>query len=127
MVRSIQIQDKDVKDAHAGSRVGLAVKNSSIDELSRGRLLCASTAAFIDQELTLPFKKNPYYMNPSPGRFHMTVGLQTIPVHITDITEHSISFTTDNPFCYTKDDVFLFLNLNAEKLHFIGSATQSIC
>lgn len=38
-VRSIQMQDIDVQEAPAGSRVGLAVKNVDIDELERGTFL----------------------------------------------------------------------------------------
>ncbi|OYT28427.1 hypothetical protein B6U98_05030 [Thermoplasmatales archaeon ex4572_165] len=55
------------------------------------------------------------------GKFHVTVGMQTIPITITDIKDNSLSFSADKPFCFTKDEVFLLLNLNAEKLHFIGS------
>jgi len=123
IVRSIQMQDKNVKDAETGSRVGLAIKGADITELTRGSLLCAPDSASICQTLTLQFVQNKYYSNASEGKFHMTIGMQTIPVSITEIKKKSITFTTDKPFCYTKDDVFLFLNLNAEKLHFIGFAT----
>lgn len=123
IIRSIQMQDNDVKEAPAGSRVGLAIKGSEINELTRGRFLCASESGSIAQTMTLQFQKNPYYSNLMAGKFHMTVGLQTIPVEITEITENSISFSAEKSFCYNFDDVFIFLNLNAEKLHFIGSAT----
>jgi len=122
IIRSIQMQDNDVKEAPAGSRVGLAIKGSEINELIRGRFLCLPESGSIAQTTTLKFQKNPYYSNPLIGKFHMTVGLQTIPVEITEITENSISFSAEKSFCYTSDDVVLFLNLNAEKLHFIGSA-----
>ena len=38
-IRSIQMNDIDVDEAHAGSRVGLALKNVDVDELERGSIL----------------------------------------------------------------------------------------
>jgi len=123
IVRSIQMQDKDEKEAEAGSRVGLAIKGSSTAELTRGALLCQPDSVLVDQELTLQFRKNSFYPTVSEGKYHATIGMQSIPITINTVTKDSIQITADKPFCYTKNDVFLFLNLNAEKLHFMGSGT----
>lgn len=45
-IRSIQMQDIDVDEAPAGSRVGLAVKNIDIDELDRGVILTDSELTY---------------------------------------------------------------------------------
>jgi len=121
IVRSIQMMDKDEKEAAAGSRVGLAIKGAHIDELVRGRFLCKPESAQVEQNISLNFSKNKFYPTVEKGKFHVTVGMQTIPITITEIKDNYISFSADKPFCFTKDEVFLLLNLNAEKLHFIGS------
>lgn len=124
IVRSIQMQDKDEKEAPAGSRIGLAIKGAHIDELTRGSLLCEPESAQVEQNISIHFLKNKFYPTVEKGKFHVTIGMQTISITITDIAENTLSFSADKPFCFTKDDLFLLLNLNAEKLHFIGSGKR---
>jgi selenocysteine-specific translation elongation factor len=40
VVRSIQMQDKDFDEAEAGSRVGLAIKGATAEEMNRGYIIC---------------------------------------------------------------------------------------
>lgn len=122
IVRSIQMQDNEVNEAPAGSRVGLAVRGANYDELKRGHVLCSPDAAQMDTAFTLSFSKNPFYQLITPGMFHATIGLQTIPIQITDISSEMISFSTEKPVCYTKGQSVLILDLNASKLRHMGTA-----
>jgi selenocysteine-specific translation elongation factor len=121
MIRSIQMQDKDFDSAPAGCRVGLAVKGATIEELKRGAMFSANGAATNDTRFTLRFTKNQYYPEIKKGVFHATIGMQSIPITITDIAGDLISIETEKPVGYTKKDQFILLDLNAKKLHHIGT------
>lgn len=121
VVRSIQIQDKEVEAAEAGSRVGLAIKGANAEEMKRGSLLCSSTCATLTSTISLSFMHNRFYTEGiKEGRFHVTVGMQTVPVNVTNVYNGSLTLESEKPFVYTSDDTFLLMNLNAKKLHIIG-------
>jgi len=88
VVRSIQVQDEDFEEADAGSRVGLAIKGATVDDMKRGSILSASSSLSSDTKLTLSFKKSPFYSDEvREGAFHATVGLQTVPIIVTEKSE----------------------------------------
>lgn len=122
IIRSIQIQDKDVDEAPAGSRTGLAIKGAMIDDLKRGYLICEEKAVETKTKWTLSFNKNPFYQNISSGKFHATIGLQTMPIIISKINEKSITIESEKPISIMNNQRFIILDLNARKLHHIGTA-----
>jgi len=121
IIRSIQMQDRDFDSATAGCRVGLAIKGATVEELKRGAIFSAPNAAKIDNKFTLHFTKNRYYQEVKKGIFHGTIGMQSIPITITEIYDHTISIETEKPVGYMKNDRFILLDLNAKKLHHIGN------
>ncbi len=121
MIRSIQMQDKDFDSATAGCRVGLAIKGATIEELKRGAMFSTNGAARIDTRFTLRFTKNRYYPEIKKGLFHGTIGMQSLPVTITEINDGTITVETEKPVGYTKKDPFILFDLNAKKLHHIGT------
>jgi len=121
MVRSIQMQDEDFDEAEAGSRVGLAIKGATVEEMKRGSVLCASDSAKTGTTVKLSFKKSPFYPDDvREGAFHVTVGMQTVPITITGKDETSLSIESEKPIVYTPEDIFLLLDLNAKKTRIIG-------
>ena len=122
VVRSIQMQDKDFNAAEAGSRVGLAIKGAMAEEMHRGSVICApGSSVKTDTTLTLSFAPNRYYAaGIREGAFHLTVGMQTIPVNITGINNGTITIESKKPMVYTLGGTFLLLDLNAKKLHVMG-------
>jgi len=121
MVRSIQMQDKEFEEAGAGSRIGLAIKDATLDDLSRGAMLCAPQAASATSTLTLSFMKNRFYPNLREGLFHLVVGMQMTPATIVQTNNGTLSLRTEKQIGYRKDDLFILLDLNARKLHFMGA------
>ncbi len=121
LIRSIQMQDTNFDSAIAGCRVGLAVKGATVDELKRGAMFTADDAARANSRFTLRFTKNRFYPEVKKGVFHATVGMQSIPITITDITNETISIETEKPVGYATSDRFILLDLNAKKLHHIGN------
>jgi selenocysteine-specific translation elongation factor len=120
-IRSIQMQDKDFDEAPAGSRVGLCIKGATAEEMRRGAVICARGAAKAAQEIKLDFRKNKFYPALAEGMFHVTVGMQTVPVKLSVHSESSVTIKADKPIAYSPEDVFLLLDLNAKKLHLLGS------
>ena len=122
-VRSIQMQDEDYDAAEAGSRVGLAVKGATVDELKRGSILCVPDSVKTGTKLKLSFKKSPFYSDDvKEGAFHATVGMQTIPITITENQETTLVIQSEKPIAYTSEDTFLLLDLNAKKMRIMGKA-----
>lgn len=121
IIRSIQMQDKDFDESFAGCRVGLAIKGAVVDEMKRGAMFSAPQGAKIDVKFSLNFTKNRFYPEVKKGIFHVTIGMQSLPVTINDIKENIITFETEKPVCYTKNDNFILIDLNAKKLHHIGN------
>ena len=74
VIRSIQKQDKDFKEAQAGDRVGLAIKNVEVGDVPRGTLLSAepiTSAKEFPAKITLsPLIKA------LPADLHLCLGLQ---------------------------------------------------
>lgn len=121
VIRSIQMQDKDFDESSAGCRVGLAIKGATAEEMGRGSVFTAPDSTKTDTKFILKFTKNPFYPKLKKGVFHLTVGMQSIPINIKEIAENTITIETEKPVCYTKDDNFILLDLNAKKLHHIGN------
>jgi len=120
IVRSIQMQDKNYDEASAGDRVGLAIRGATVDEMRRGSILSSGESAKIDSKFVLSFNKNSFYPEIKKGIAHATVGMQTIPVNITELQNDLITIESEKPISYTSNDIFLLLDLNAKKLHLIG-------
>jgi selenocysteine-specific translation elongation factor len=124
VVRSIQMQDADVDEAEAGSRVGLAIKGAIAEEMKRGCLLCPSGSATVGSTIPLSFTKNRYYPEDiREGLFHAAIGMQTVPVTITKINNGTLTIDSEKPVTYTSDTRILLMNLNAKKLHVMGYGT----
>jgi selenocysteine-specific translation elongation factor len=123
MVRSIQMQDEDFDEAEAGSRVGLAIKGATVEEMKRGSVLCASDSAKTGTTVKLSFKESSFYPDDvREGAFHVTVGMQTVPITITGKSETSLVIESEKPIVYTPEDIFLLLDLNAKKMRIMGKA-----
>jgi selenocysteine-specific translation elongation factor len=123
IVRSIQMQDEDYDQAEAGSRVGLAIKGATVDEMRRGSIICARDSVKTATRLKLSFKKSPFYSEDlKEGPFHATVGMQTVPVNITEPSTTSIVMESEKPIAYSGQDTFLLLDLNAKKMRVMGTA-----
>jgi selenocysteine-specific translation elongation factor len=123
IIRSIQMQDKDFDSAPAGSRVGLALKGVEVNDLSRGYLISNSDTVKTTSNCTLSITKNLFYPQLTEGKFHMTIGLQTIPINISKIDGTELIIETEKPISYLPHQHFLLLDLNATKLHHMGTGT----
>lgn len=121
VIRSIQMQDKDFNEAEAGSRVGLAIKGASSEEMNRGSLISEPDRVKSGKTFDLTFEQNRYYPDTlSEGAFHISVGMQTVPVMISGIKDDVITIEADRPVVHSPDDICILLDLNNKKLRLIG-------
>ena len=126
VVRSIQIQDEDYEEAEAGTRVGLAIKGSTVEEMKRGSILHASNGFETSTKLKLSLEKSPFYSGDvREGAFHATVGMQTVPISITETSENSIVIESEKAIVHSPEDTFLLLDLNAKKMRIMGKGTTA--
>ena len=124
VVRSIQIQDEDWETAESGTRIGLAIKGATIDELGRGSVLTASSDTRADSKLKVGFQKSTFYAEEvREGSFHATIGMQTAPITISEIIDNSLVIDSTNPIVHAPQETLLLLDLNAKKTRIIGKGT----
>jgi len=85
-VRSIQTHDRDVNEAFAGDRVGLALRGIEYEDMDRGYVLSAEAGVRTGDELILSVKKSPYWkMDIGTGAvLHLCCGMQFLPCRVTD-------------------------------------------
>ncbi|MGA1822458.1 MAG: EF-Tu/IF-2/RF-3 family GTPase [Thermoplasmatota archaeon] len=133
IIRSIQIQDRDHTEAPRGSRVGLALKNISHEDLPRGTCLApeGSDIKVID-EFRGTFRIPKLYNEViRPGsRFHVFISLQMIPCEVLEIegTAQGSSFNScrmrlrpESPFWHRPDHVIGLVYLDSKSFRFFGS------
>ena len=80
-VRSIQVHDRDTKEAGLGSRVGLALKNIDVDELDRGVTLAEPGSMLVGRKFRMKPVLSPYWKGSvSEGMvMHLSSGTQFVP------------------------------------------------
>jgi selenocysteine-specific translation elongation factor len=130
-VRSIQMNDKDEKESFAGDRVGLSLRNTKSDEISRGAILVAAdapdahAAKSFDCTLTpVKFLKAPF----ESGPYHLLAGLQFEPckVEFDGKVQPGASAKArihlEKPFAFEKGERLLVCNLNAKGVRILASA-----
>jgi selenocysteine-specific translation elongation factor len=121
IIRSIQMQDKDVDAAEIGSRVGCALKGVKTEEISRGSVICAEDSCIVTKKSTLHFNKNKFYHTDiNNGMFHVSIGMQTVPVKLVEMSDDKIAIESEKEMVFSEEDVFLILDLNSKKSRIVG-------
>jgi len=124
IVRSIQVHDEDLETADAGTRVGLALKGATLEELERGSVLTTSSQITAREKLNLSFSKSPFYVDQvREGLFHATLGMQTNPVTVSNPRDDTIVIESSKPIVHEPQETALLLDLNAKKTRVVGKGT----
>ena len=130
-IRSIQMQDNDVKQSRAGDRVGLSLKGVQSKDLDRGFLISRSET--VSDVLKLKCRTARFKGEISAGdKVHLYVGLQSSPALIVSIngasstasnTDYEIDVKTDKEVAYSPGDAFLLSRLDDPKQRFLARGT----
>ncbi len=123
-VRSVQMHDDDVDEADSPGRVGVSLKGTSAEEISRGDIIAAKDSMKTGTVLKIVFDKNKFYkedLNQSSS-YHLCAGLQIKPAKISSNDSIEIVMTTDKPFAFEPNERCVVLDLNSP-MRIVGSGT----
>ena len=125
-IKSIQVQDKDVKDAGTNARVGLALKGILPDDLERGMILSDGELLILD-DLKLDMKWNPYSKKEiGVGEdYQIVIGLQLVAVRVENREENIIKLKLIKPIVCENGDRVVLIDGSA-KIRIIGISKVSI-
>jgi len=112
-VRSIQINDKDVEEAKAGEKFGIAYKGEPIE---RGLLVSIRSEFENGKNIMGRFQKSPFFVADTNRKLHFCYGFNSVEGYV---LENSISLDKEIP--YRKRDPLLVLDPSNQKLRIVGS------
>lgn len=97
LVKSMQSQDRDVKEAEPGQRIGLALKGIEADELKRGYVFSGKEIRCA-KELSLDVSKSRFsrYEFAQGKKLMISIGLQVVTADIKKVNGNSIDLVLDN-------------------------------
>jgi selenocysteine-specific translation elongation factor len=114
-VRSIQVHDLDRKEAECGERVGVALKDLDVDQVSRGQVMAPEGSLRAGPELAGGgLIRCPYYRGDAgPGaQVHVALGLQVVPAALSELSPNSVRLTCDRPVVYAPGKSAILLDLS---------------
>ena len=126
-VRSIQKHDDDFDMAAAGDRVGLALKNITVDELDRGMVLSADPDLRKATELSGTAELVKFWKHPLKEGMVLHVGhwMQFVPARVTsvdgeDASRPSVTLSLDRPLVHPPGSRAVLMYLDGGKLRVAG-------
>jgi selenocysteine-specific translation elongation factor len=86
IVKGIQVNDRDMEEADAGTRVGLNLKGVESDEMKRGYVLC-KVGVEKSNDIMISFKKSKFFRQEVAAGMQafVSVGLQTISCKVESV------------------------------------------
>lgn len=130
-VRSIQVHDHDVAEAHTGDHVGLALKNVENEELDRGYVLAPEGSLEVaDAGKTLALKAHvsPFFKPgiKNEGVYHLAHGWQVVACRakgeLAAGKEGAVAFELTQPLAYAPGDRVVIVNLDNAAQRIVGHA-----
>lgn len=118
LVKSMQMHDDPVSEAHCPARVGMAVKGVKPDDVQRGDVLAAS--GNVVGELEIDFRKSPFYKDEISENqtFIASIGLQMKACKVASASPFRISLT--KPAAVSKEDKIVLLKPESQTTRIIG-------
>ena len=120
-VRSIQVHDVDVSEAHTGDHVGLALKDIENDDLDRGFILAPEGSLSVAETgatITLKASITPFFKAgiKTGGVYHVAHGWQMVNARAkNDLAggkEGALTLELMNPLAYAPGDRVVLVNLD---------------
>ena len=131
-VRSIQVHDVDVAEAHTGDHVGLALKNIENDDLDRGNVFAPEgslSVAETGQTVTVKASVTPFFKAgiKTDGVYHLAHGWQMCNARArNDLApgkEGAVTFELMKPLAYAPGDRVVLVNLDNPNQRIVGHGT----
>jgi selenocysteine-specific elongation factor len=121
IVKGIQVNDKDMDDAEAGTRVGLNLKGVESDEMKRGYVLCRDKVEK-SNELTISFKKSKFFRQEVTAGMQafVSVGLQAIACKVESVGD-TMKIKSNQTIVFRKGQKCVIASQNEILPRIIGS------
>lgn len=123
-VRSIQKHDDDYDEAFKGDRVGLALKNVTVENLDRGDVLTSDPSIKCTSDLETKLELVPFWKSPIKEGMVLHIGhwMQFIPSRVESVSdEGKIKLTLEKPMVHLPGDKAVVMYLDGGKLRIVGS------
>ncbi|MFH1697130.1 MAG: hypothetical protein ABH854_04475, partial [Candidatus Diapherotrites archaeon] len=113
-VRSIQAHDRDVPEAGCPTRVGLAVKGISPDDVKRGSILAEKGCTHTVTELQGEFLQCKYYKNEIKNemQMHVQIGLAVVGCRVKSTQPFSVSLS--QPVAISGNETALLIDISGK-------------
>ncbi len=127
VVRSLQVQDKDVQSSTAGDRVGLCLKNVNLEDLERGVELAKEGELFGATEISAEVEVSKFQKSgiPDGASLFVSRGMQYCTVKISGEVKpgekNAVKLSFQKPFVCKKGDVAILAD-NGRPLRIVGRA-----
>ena len=121
LIKSIQMHDDPVSESICPARVGLAVKGTKPDEVSRGDVISVEDAVDVKTEIEIDFQKSPFYKSDiaeNQGCL-VSVGLQIKAAKFSSISPLKLSF--EKPVVCKKGEIVVILKPESLTIRILGS------
>lgn len=131
-VRSIQVHDVDVAEAHTGDHVGLALKGIENDDLDRGFVLAPEGSlevADAGKTVTVKASVTPFFKAgiKTDGVYHLALGWQMANARAkNDLApgkEGAVQFELMKPLAYAPGERVVLVNLDNPNQRIVGHGT----
>jgi len=122
-LRSIQKHDDDYQTAEKGDRVGLALKNLSVEDLQRGCVLANDESLHKTNEIAGEVDMVKYWANPvKPGAVvHLGHWMQFNSAKITAVDGGHVDIVMDKPLVHASGTEAVIHDLNGGNLRVMGT------
>ena len=121
MIKSIQMHDDPATVANSPARVGLSIKGATVDEISRGDMLCAGDLPQIGTKIRLDFTKNKFYKGEhAAGQMCLvSIGMQIRPAKFS--SADPVDLVLDKSAVCEKGQICVILKPESETVRILGS------
>ncbi|HUV54080.1 MAG TPA: EF-Tu/IF-2/RF-3 family GTPase [Candidatus Krumholzibacteriaceae bacterium] len=122
-LRSIQKHDDDFQTAEKGDRVGLALKNLTVEDLSRGHMLANDRSLSTTKEIDAEMSMVKYWVNSvKPNAVvHLGHWMQFNSAKITAVEGRHVDIVLDRPLVHVPGSVAVVHDLNGGNLRVMGT------
>lgn len=126
LIKSIHMHDDPVDTSSSPSRVGLAIKGVSADDISRGDVICAQDDAIrvSSDAINIGFAKSPFFKGDLPENhtYLVSVGMQIRSVKMKQKAE-LLQIITEKPIAYREGQTCVLLKPDSQSTRVVGKGS----
>lgn len=125
-VKSIQMHDDPVESSSSPARVGLAIKGVSVDDISRGDVICAPDDAVkvSSGAIAVKFAKSPFFKGDLPENhtYMVSVGMQVKAAKV-KFEGETLQVTPEKPIVYKQGQTLVLLKPDSQGTRIAGKGS----